>query len=626
MKKAFFTLLNNYYFFILILFFAVLEIRLPYFFLQDDNYSQFYPVVSRGLHFLYSEGQMPLYSFIHGNGVPIFESFQYGFLDPILHIAYWITLLTGIPYALFDIYSFIYFAIIFQFLLCCNRKNNLVSTLLLISLLFSGHILITLRSWYYLCPYLLNLSIILWRSEKISLTKYFPGKFFPESIWIGFSIFFGNPQFYFYSICIYVSLFIFMGLINKFSIKSFFITLGLNIIPLIVLASIAFLLFVNNPQTSARNYFIFEGLNLYTLTQMFAPPLKELLSGYYEATTYHWEYYYISPIILLGIYLAFFKYMPMFFQQSKSKKEFHFELYVSLIAIVSLSFISPLFFIFKYLPLLSKFHKAFKLYYIFLFSTGILGIRYIQKKSTLNSFIIIGSFMYLFYMLLFLDKGFYEYKIVKGDPYQLKSISNLPLIESNAKVYSVAPLRSHDQNFANSMSLNFGLLNNIITINGYEPMAESKNRILYEKDLGFLGVTHLLLFSENSSLENPWAKEYEKEFASFLKSPPKKSSLIFSNKNIKLYKLSGETPIKKVNFGINKIEFILNRPINLNQFPIKLSYNRKIIGDVGGKPIRIKAENGLMVIDEPIISDRFTLNYSIWEGGLIAKIKNKLHQ
>lgn len=624
MRKTLFAFLNNYCFFILILFFAIIEIRLPYFFLQDDNYSQFYPVVSRGLHFLYSEGQLPLYSFIHGNGVPIFESFQYGFLDPILHIAYWITLLAGIPYALFDIYSFIYFAIIIQFLLCCNRKNNFVSALLLISLLFSGHILITLRSWYYLCPYLLNLSIILWRAEKITRTQYLPGKFFPESIWIGFSIFFGNPQFYFYSICIYMSLFIFWGVINKFSIKSFFITVSLNIIPIIVIASIALYLFLNNPQISTRNYFIFEGLNLYTLTQMFAPPLKEILSGYYEAPTYQWEYYYVSPIILIGFYLAVFKYMPMFFQQSKINQEIHFELYLSLIAIVSLSFMSPLFFIFKYLPLLSKFHKAFKLFYIFLFSTGILGIRHILKKSTLNTYIIIGSFMYLFYMLLFLDKGFYEYKIVKGDPYQLKSISNLPLIESNAKVYAVAPLRSHDQNFANSMCLNFGLMNNIITINGYEPMADSKNRILNQKDLDLLGVTHLLLFSENSSLENPWAYEYEKEFTSFLQSPPKKSSLIYKNKNIQLYDLNSESLIKKINFGINKIEVILKRPMDLYQFPVKLSYNRKIIGRVDGKPIRIKAKNGLMVIDEPIISDRFTLIYSIWEGDLIAKIKNKL--
>lgn len=232
--------------------------------------------------------------------------------------------------------------------------------------------------------------------------------------------------------------------------------------------------------------------------------------------------------------------------------------------------------------------------------------------------------MYLFYMLLFLDKGFYEYKIVKGDPYQLKSIPDLPLIESNAKVYAVAPLRSHDQNFANSMSLNFGLMNNIITINGYEPMAQSKNRILNQEDLHFLGVTHLLLFKENPQLDNPWAVEYEKEYAHFIKYPPRNSSLVFSNKNINLFHIENKSLIKKVNYGINKIEFILNRPINLNKFPIKLTYNRKITGDVHGKPFKIKAENGLMVIEEPIVSDRFTLKYSIWEGGLIVKIKNKV--
>jgi hypothetical protein len=99
---------------------------------------------------------------------------------------------------------------------------------------------------------------------------------------------------------------------------------------------------------------------------------------------------------------------------------------------------------------------------------------------------------------------------------------------------------------------------------------------------------------------------------------------MFSNKNINLFHIENKSLIKKVNYGINKIEFILNRPINLNKFPIKLTYNRKITGDVHGKSFRIKAENGLMVIDEPIVSDRFTLKYSIWEGGLIGKIKNKV--
>jgi len=624
MKKILLKLFNNYHLFILILFFAVLEIRFPYFFLQDDNYSQFYPVISRGLNFLYSEGQLPLYSFIHGNGVPIFESFQYGFLDPILHISYWITLITGTPYALFDFYSFIYFAIIIQFLLCFNRKNNIVSTLLLISLLFSGHILITLRSWYYICPYLLNLSIILWRAEKIIRSKIYPSKFFPESIWIGFSIYFGNPQFYFYSICIYLSLFVLLGLINKFSIKSLFLSIGLNILPIAVFASAALLLFLNNPQITARDYFIFEGLNLYSITQIFAPPLKVLLNGYFEAPTYHWEYYYLSPIALFGFYLAVFKFTPILFQKSKIKNESQIDLYLSLIAICSFFFITPAFYIFKFIPILSKFHKAFKLFYIFLFSTSILGIRSIQKKSPLNHYFVAGSFIYVLYILLFLDKGFYEYNIPSKDPYRLKNELLGPLGESYAKIYAVAPLRSKDPNFANSLDLNFGLLHRKSMINGYEPMAESKRKILNQNELELLGATHLLLFKENIQQENPWAMEYKKEYAYYIKYPPKKSKLIFTNKNINLYQLNSETPIRKINFGINKIEVILKRPMDLYQFPVKLSYNRKIIGDVDGKNIRIKSENGLMVIDEPIVSDHFTLKYSIWEGGPASKLMNKL--
>jgi hypothetical protein len=161
-------------------------------------------------------------------------------------------------------------------------------------------------------------------------------------------------------------------------------------------------------------------------------------------------------------------------------------------------------------------------------------------------------------------------------------------------------------------------------INGYEPMAESKRKILNQNELELLGATHLLLFKENIQQENPWAMEYKKEYAYYIKYPPKKSKLIFTNNNINLYQLNSETPIRKINFGINKIEVILKRPMDLYQFPVKLSYNRKIIGDVDGKNIRIKSENGLMVIDEPIVSDHFTLKYSIWEGGPASKLMNKL--
>jgi len=624
MKKVLIVLIKNCDVIFLIIFFAILELRIPYFFLQDDNYSQFYPVIIRGLEFMYSECEIPLYSFIHGNGVPIFESFQYGFLDPILHFAYWISQLTGFTYALFDFYCFIYFAIIIRFLLSFKRKNNLVNTLLLISLLFSGHLLITLRSWYYLCPYLLNLSIIFWRAEKTSHSKSFSITFFPESIWVGFSIFFGNPQFYFYSICIYLSLFIFFGFVKKVSCQVILASAGLNFIPAILFTIIALCLFLNNPQISARDYFIFEGLNFYTLTQIFFPPLREILNGFYEAPSYHWEYYYLSPIALFGLYLAFFKYIPTLFRPSKIKNTATFELYLSLIALVSLSFISPLFFIFKFLPLLSKFHKAFKLFYIFLFSTSVLGIRFIQKKTTFSHYFIAGSFIYVLYMLLFLDKGFYEYTIPSKNPYNLKNELLEPLGGSYAKIYAVAPLRSKDPNFANSLDLNFGLLQRKSMINGYEPMAESRRKILNQNELALLGATHLLLFKENPLEENSWATEYEKEYDYYLKCPPKRSKLIFTNKNIKLFQLRSETHIKKTNFGINKIEFVLNKPINLYQFPIKLSYNRKIIGEVHGKTIRIKAEKGLMVIDEPITSDRFTLKYSIWEGGLASKLFNKL--
>ena len=54
-------------------------------------------------------------------------------------------------------------------------------------------------------------------------------------------------------------------------------------------------------------------------------------------------------------------------------------------------------------------------------------------------------------------------------------------------------------------------------IKGYEPMAESKRKILNQKELELVGATHLLLFFENPKVENPWATEYEKELTYYLK-------------------------------------------------------------------------------------------------------------
>lgn len=48
-------------------------------------------------------------------------------------------------------------------------------------------------------------------------------------------------------------------------------------------------------------------------------------------------------------------------------------------------------------------------------------------------------------------------------------------------------------------------------------MAESKRKILNQKELELVGATHLLLFFENPKVENPWATEYEKELTYYLK-------------------------------------------------------------------------------------------------------------
>ena len=142
-------------FFIIII---ILENKGPYF-LQDDNYGQFFPVLNSSLDFFYTKHQIPWYSFFHGNGLPVIETLQYSLFDPIMHIAYLVCILFLNKYYLIDVYVILYLFITYLVILK-TLSNNIYGSFFAILFLFSGHVLITLRSWYYFAPYILMLSLI----------------------------------------------------------------------------------------------------------------------------------------------------------------------------------------------------------------------------------------------------------------------------------------------------------------------------------------------------------------------------------------------------------------------------------------------------------------------------------
>jgi hypothetical protein len=484
------------------LLFFILIFASPYYFLQDDNYAQFTPVIINGLDGWYNQGNFPSYNSYQLAGVPTFGYSTYSLLYPGTHISYLFS-----RYILNDVYQFnnvfalIHFAIGYLFcyrLLLRLKLHPVIAIAAAASFVFCGFNLVAVRSWYYVAPTVCFLPAIFY----VIISKPISGLFSKKYLWLVvlFTLYAysGNFQYWIYTF-LFFSLFEIMnykkaGVLGK----------GLLSIALVFIISIA--LFSpqlittayetsNLPRTGGAGQGIIPGAGALLFPYLGS---GELPNGWGRSDLHSVDvYFYYGAFILLPlafaaiIYKLLYRRYPLF--SNNDNKVFHWLCILLGIAFVfSMGRSGLLWWLLAKFPLFNKFNHPFKFLLFVQFFGIITGAILIQQLFRRFRFLPANFWIYSFSIVTVVLLGinmrhtrqaFYVYTYQK--PYPAISWLNQLEKKIDYRVFPLGPSRSPDRLFESSLQMNFPTVYKIPSLDGYEPLNDKGTEVYrYHREFG----------------------------------------------------------------------------------------------------------------------------------------------
>ena len=132
----------------------LLEFRQPFYFTQDDNYSQFLPVIVDACRAVFS-GHWPLWNPHQLMGSPTGTVGTYALTYPFTYLAFGVARLMGNEYLTIEVFAVMHMAagylVTFAMLRGCRLRAVLCATGAF-TFVLSGYFLVAGRSWYYMLP------------------------------------------------------------------------------------------------------------------------------------------------------------------------------------------------------------------------------------------------------------------------------------------------------------------------------------------------------------------------------------------------------------------------------------------------------------------------------------------
>ncbi|MBX9670592.1 MAG: hypothetical protein K2X93_23520 [Candidatus Obscuribacterales bacterium] len=181
---------------------GLLEIRQPLYFVQDDNYVQFLPVVLNGCKSAL-QGIAPLYNPFQLLGAPTATVGCYAFTYPLTIASYAAASALGQPTWLFELFAMFHllsaYAIVF-FLLSSYRVRGSLCMCGALSYALSGFFLIAGRSWYYMLPVAAWAPLLVVYTERLVRRRISIEWVMLGGIALGTFFHAGNAQMWFYTI------------------------------------------------------------------------------------------------------------------------------------------------------------------------------------------------------------------------------------------------------------------------------------------------------------------------------------------------------------------------------------------------------------------------------------------
>lgn len=629
---------NTLLYFISGLFFVVMGILFletfvqKYYFVNDDNFSQFLPVILNACEGFFEKGLFPEINPYQFMGLPTSAVGTYALTYPVTYLSYYIAkVFFNNPLYILDVFASIHIIIayILAFIAAkkCNVKNC-YAWLVGICYCLSGFSLIASRSWYYMAPIVAYAPIIVIGLQHIIQNKKIDFNYLIcGALTVALLVYAGNIQMLAYA-CVFYSLGVMLLLFNKQISFSKFL---LSLMPIILGGILTF------PQVYTTFYLLkdidripweVQGSIISKLLSVIIPNF--VLYGLH-ITDEHWTKYngqiLYSGTIFITISFAYTLLFCILISILKNKKEIfkyfikeNIFIILGLVAVIfSFGECGYLWTILHSLPIFNKFIQPIKMVIFFDLFLIISGAIILSKIKLSKKYVIIINSLVLLLMSLHLacsNSAFFRFDYVNY-PDIKPVISKIPDIQ-NHRIYSYSPERAIDKNYPLTLILNFSTYYKIPSINAYDNRLE----ILLTENIDIYKILHtytLMPYGYVTNLDdkiNKYIQEYGVKYF-----------IVYKEKDMTYLTASDTKKIKKIENFINKNYKYLFTYQGIEYYevdnPKPLAYDETI----KALPIEFNTQGAIIDLKDARLPQKITVNmlnrnnYNAYGDGNLLTIK-----
>lgn len=465
--------------------FIILIATDKYYFLQDDNYAQFTPVIVNGMDGWYNDGTFPTYNALQLAGSPTFGYSTYAFLYPGTHISYLVSrFILNDVYQFNNVFAFIHFAIGFYFcykLLLRIKLHPALAIAAALSFIFCGFNLMAVRSWYYVAPTVCFLPAIFYLLVKKPADAPLKKSWLWPTVLFTLYAFSGNFQYWIYTFGFF-ALYELMKQKKYGKIKNGLLYLGLVFVVSLAVFSPQLFTTFNETKGLSRSGGEGQGILAGAWPLLF-PYISngDLPNGWGRYGLSHYDaYFYYGGFIFLVLALAA---LISWLIRGKCRLLSGYEHFIpkAFLLLLAVAFIfslgrsGGLWWLTAKLPLFDKFNHPFKFFLFVQFFGIIAGAvlfqQVLQRWKDFKIYIYTSAAIML--CLLCINstqskQAFYKYEY--RQPYPAIAWLNKLNAKKDYRIMPVGPLRSPDSGYESSLQMNFPMVYGIPSLDGYEPL------------------------------------------------------------------------------------------------------------------------------------------------------------
>jgi len=470
----------------LVLSIIVLERKQPYYFVQDDNFAQFLPVIVQGCRSFFLDGIFPQWNPYQFMGAPTTCLGIYALTYPPTYISYFLAQhLFRNEFLTLDIFCIMHMAAGYFATYWLLKENGLRTVLAVagsLCFILSGYTLIAGRSWYYMVP------VVVWAPllfmSLTALKKRDPGLGWVIGTGLTIGIFFhaGNSQMWVYAMMFFVFAAVLLLWTGGLSLRRF-----LWIIPAMLLGlGIALPLLV--PQVwsteGALRFSTGAGIRKGLLAMLLPFPLAHAEHPNLWGNTFdrqHIGQFYYSGTLFYAVFLlsaGFAAFKLLFKWDKQRRKDFAADNIWLICAFFAFIFAlgkwGGLWWVFSKLPFFNKFSYPFKfLHYVNLFMVLGAGLvierwlRFCRKRNSWGIAAATAVCILIFYHVNLADASFYSYA---GKPYPIMPEKIFSQLHCPRRVIGLNVRRSHEPEYTFSLKHDFATVFGLLAFDGYDPL------------------------------------------------------------------------------------------------------------------------------------------------------------